>query len=163
MLRSIDSYMSESLIITQHGKEEKYKELLPQIKSLLDGEKDMVANMANTVAALKESFGFFWVGFYTVKEKGLVLSPFQGPIACTRISFGKGVCGTAWKEKQTLIVPDVDKFQGHIACSSSSRSEIVVPLMHDNTVIGVLDIDSDQLNAFDETDRIYLEKIVQYI
>ena len=163
MLRSIDSYMSESLIITQHGKEEKYKELLPQIKSLLDGEKDMVANMANTVAALKESFGFFWVGFYTVKENTLVLSPFQGPIACTRISFGRGVCGTAWKEKQTLIVPDVDKFQGHIACSSSSRSEIVVPLMHDNTVIGVLDIDSDQLNAFDETDRIYLEKIVQYI
>ncbi len=155
--------MSESLIITQHGKEEKYKELLPQIKSLLDGEKDMVANMANTVAALKESFGFFWVGFYTVKEKTLVLSPFQGPIACTRISFGKGVCGTAWKEKQTLIVPDVDKFQGHIACSSASRSEIVVPLMHDNTVIGVLDIDSDQLNAFDETDSIYLEKIVQYI
>jgi L-methionine (R)-S-oxide reductase len=155
--------MSESLIITQHGKEEKYKELLPQIKSLLDGEKDMVANMANTIAALKESFGFFWVGFYTVKENTLVLSPFQGPIACTRISFGKGVCGTAWKEKQTLIVPDVDKFQGHIACSSSSRSEIVVPLMHDNTVIGVLDIDSDQLNAFDETDRIYLEKIVQYI
>lgn len=155
--------MSESLIITQHGKEEKYKELLPQIKSLLDEEKDMVANMANTVAALKESFGFFWVGFYTVKENTLVLSPFQGPIACTRISFGKGVCGTAWKEKQTLIVPDVDKFQGHIACSSSSRSEIVVPLMHDNTVIGVLDIDSDQLNAFDETDRIYLEKIVQYI
>ena len=155
--------MSESLIITQHGKEEKYKELLPQIKSLLDGEKDMVANMANTVAALKESFGFFWVGFYTVKENTLVLSPFQGPIACTRISFGRGVCGTAWKEKQTLIVPDVDKFQGHIACSSASRSEIVVPLMHDNTVIGVLDIDSDQLNAFDETDRIYLEKIVQYI
>jgi len=155
--------MTESLIITAHSKEDKYKEILPQIISLLEGEKDLVANMANMAAALKEAFDFFWVGFYTVKEEQLVLSPFQGPIACTRIRFGKGVCGTAWKERRTLIVPDVDRFPGHIACSSASRSEIVVPVFHEETLIGVLDIDSDHLDAFDETDRLYLEKIVQYL
>ncbi len=155
--------MAETLIITAHSKEDKYKEILPQIISLLEGEKDLVANMANMAAALKEAFDFFWVGFYTVKEEQLVLSPFQGPIACTRIRFGKGVCGTAWKERRTLIVPDVDRFPGHIACSSASRSEIVVPVFHEETLIGVLDIDSDYLDAFDETDRLYLEKIVQYL
>ncbi len=155
--------MAETLIITAHSKEDKYKEILPQIISLLEGEKDLVANMANMAAALKEAFDFFWVGFYTVKEEQLVLSPFQGPIACTRIRFGKGVCGTAWKERRTLIVPDVDRFPGHIACSSASRSEIVVPIFHEETLIGVLDIDSDHLDAFDETDRLYLEKIVQYL
>jgi len=155
--------MAETLIITAHSKEDKYKEILPQIISLLEGEKDLVANMANMAAALKEAFDFFWVGFYTVKEEQLVLSPFQGPIACTRIRFGKGVCGTAWKERRTLIVPDVDRFPGHIACSSASRSEIVVPVFHEETLIGVLDIDSDHLDAFDETDRLYLEKIVQYL
>lgn len=155
--------MAETLIITAHSKEDKYKEILTQIISLLEGEKDLVANMANMAAALKEAFDFFWVGFYTVKEEQLVLSPFQGPIACTRIRFGKGVCGTAWKERRTLIVPDVDRFPGHIACSSASRSEIVVPVFHEETLIGVLDIDSDHLDAFDETDRLYLEKIVQYL
>lgn len=155
--------MAETLIITAHSKEDKYKEILTQIISLLEGEKDLVANMANMAAALKEAFDFFWVGFYTVKEEQLVLSPFQGPIACTRIRFGKGVCGTAWKERRTLIVPDVDRFPGHIACSSASRSEIVVPIFHEETLIGVLDIDSDHLDAFDETDRLYLEKIVQYL
>lgn len=155
--------MAETLIITAHSKEDKYKEILTQIISLLEGEKDLVANMANMAAALKEAFDFFWVGFYTVKEEQLVLSPFQGPIACTRIRFAKGVCGTAWKERRTLIVPDVDRFPGHIACSSASRSEIVVPIFHEETLIGVLDIDSDHLDAFDETDRLYLEKIVQYL
>jgi len=141
-------------------KEEKYQSLLPQIQELTKNEPDVTANLANIAAALKQTFGFFWVGFYIVKENELVLGPFQGPIACTRISFGKGVCGTAWKERQTIIVPDVEQFPGHIACSSESKSEIVVPLFENGEVVGVLDIDSDRLNEFDEVDAEYLGKIV---
>ncbi len=151
--------MTENLLIHKGNKEDKYKTLLPQIASLLEGENDLIAAMANVAAALKQTFDFFWVGFYRVKGNVLVLSPFQGPLACTRIAYGKGVCGTAWKEKQTQIIPDVDLFPGHIACSSDSRSEIVVPLIHDNEVFAVLDIDSDRLNSFDQTDADYLEKV----
>jgi L-methionine (R)-S-oxide reductase len=151
--------MTENLLIHKGNKEDRYKTLLPQIASLLEGENDLIAAMANVAAALKQTFDFFWVGFYRVKGNVLVLSPFQGPLACTRIAYGKGVCGTAWKEKQTQIVPDVDLFPGHIACSSASRSEIVVPLINDNEVFAVLDIDSDRLNAFDQTDADYLEKV----
>lgn len=142
------------------NKKEKYLQLLPRLRSLTEGETDVVANMANMAAAIKETFEFFWVGFYIVKENRLVLGPFQGPVACTRIAYGKGVCGTAWKEQKTIIVPDVDAFPGHIACSRFSRSEIVVPIMNGNEVVAVLDIDSEQLAAFDETDAHYLEKIV---
>ncbi len=155
--------MAEELIIEAGNKKEKYVSLLPQIKALISGENDWVANTANLAAALKETFGFFWVGFYRVHENELVLGPFQGPIACTRIAFGKGVCGSAWKEKQTLIVPDVEAFPGHIACSSASKSEIVVPIMINDVVIAVLDVDSDQLNDFDETDKKYLEELCQYV
>lgn len=155
--------MAEELIIEKGNKEKQYETLFPQIKSLLAGESDFVANMANITAALKQTFGFFWVGFYTVKEDMLVLSPFQGPIACTRIRYGKGVCGTAWKEACTLIVPDVDQFPGHIACNSASRSEIVVPVLKGDKVIAVLDIDSDTLNSFDQTDALYLEKICRLL
>lgn len=155
--------MAEELIIEKGSKEKQYKVLLPQIASLLAGEVDFVANMANMAAALNQTFGFYWVGFYTVKEEMLVLSPFQGPIACTRIKYGKGVCGTAWKEARTVIVPDVDQFPGHIACSSASRSEIVVPVLKDGKVIAVLDIDSDSLNSFDETDALYLEQICRLL
>lgn len=142
-----------------------YEQILPQIQSLVAGETDLIANMANVAAVLHETFGFWWTGFYLVKsgeknEKQLVLGPFQGPIACTRIPFGKGVCGTAWQRKETIVVPDVEQFPGHIACSSLSRSEIVVPVARNNEIIAVLDIDSKQLNTFDETDKIYLEKIV---
>jgi len=142
-----------------------YEQILPQIQSLVAGETNLIANMANVTAVLHETFGFWWTGFYLVKsgeknEKQLVLGPFQGPIACTRIPFGKGVCGTAWQRKETIVVPDVEQFPGHIACSSLSRSEIVVPVARNNEIIAVLDIDSKQLNAFDETDKIYLEKIV---
>lgn len=138
-----------------------YATLLPQIKALVEGESNRVANLANVAAALKQTFGFFWVGFYLVEDGELVLGPFQGPIACTRIRYGRGVCGTAWKEGKTLIVPDVDKFPGHIACSSASRSEIVVPIYNkEKEVVGVLDIDSDRLAEFDETDREWLERIV---
>ena len=154
--------MSENLILISGSKEEQYSSLLPQIKSLVEGEIDLIANLANVTAALKEAFRFFWVGFYLVKENELVLAPFQGPIACTRIRKGRGVCGTAWQEKQTLIVPDVDAFPGHIACSSLSRSEIVVPLLKDGEVWGVLDIDSEQLRTFDETDRKDLEELCTY-
>lgn len=154
--------MAEELFIMRSDKQGMYEDLYPQVVSLIAGETDLVANMANIAAALKQTFGFFWVGFYTVKEEQLVLSPFQGPIACTRIKYGKGVCGTAWKEARTVIVPDVDAFPGHIACSSASRSEIVVPVLdNEGKVIAVLDIDSDQLDSFDETDAIYLEKIVK--
>ena len=142
------------------NKKEKYLQLLPRLRSLTEGETDVVANMANMAAAIKETFEFFWVGFYIVKENRLVLGPFQGPVACTRIAYGKGVCGTAWKEQKTIIVPDVDAFPGHIACSRFSRSEIVVPIMNGNEVVAVLDIDSEQLAAFDEVDAHYLEKIV---
>lgn len=138
-----------------------YATLLPQIKALVEGESNRVANLANVAAALKQTFDFFWVGFYLVEDGELVLGPFQGPIACTRIRYGRGVCGTAWKEGKTLIVPDVDKFPGHIACSSASRSEIVVPIYNkEKEVVAVLDIDSDRLAEFDETDREWLERIV---
>lgn len=155
--------MAEDLNIAQGTKEEKYRTLLPQLKSLLEGEDDLIANLANASAALKETFGFFWVGFYLVKGEVLVLGPFQGPIACTRIKKGRGVCGTAWAKAQTLVVPDVDAFPGHIACSSLSRSEIVVPLRRGDEVWGVLDIDSEELNSFDETDARFLEELCSWL
>jgi len=142
-------------------KEEKYQTLLPQIQELIKNEPDVIANLANIAAALKQTFGFFWVGFYIVKRNELVLGPFQGPVACTRIAFGKGVCGTAWKERRTIVVPDVEQFPGHIACSSESKSELVVPLFENNEIFGVLDIDSDRLNTFDEIDAEYLGTIYQ--
>lgn len=155
--------MAENLIISVGNKEQQYQTLFPQIESLLAGENDTIANMANVAAALKQTFNFFWVGFYIVKDDMLVLAPFQGPIACTRIRYGKGVCGTAWKEATTQIVPDVDLFPGHIACNSDSKSEIVVPVIRDGKVVAVLDIDSDELNSFDETDAVYLEKICRLL
>ncbi len=155
--------MSEDLHFLSCSKEEQYRSLLPQIQSLIEGEEDLVANLANVAAALKEAFGFFWVGFYLVKQDELVLGPFQGPVACTRIRKGRGVCGTAWKSAATQLVPDVDAFPGHIACSSRSRSEIVIPLFKDGVVWGVLDVDSDQLNSFDETDQVYLEQLTTYL
>lgn len=155
--------MAEDLNIAQGTKEEKYRTLLPQLKSLLEGEDDLIANLANASAALKETFGLFWVGFYLVKGEELVLGPFQGPIACTRIKKGRGVCGTAWAKAQTLVVPDVDAFPGHIACSSLSRSEIVVPLRRGDEVWGVLDIDSEELNSFDETDARFLEELCSWL
>lgn len=151
--------MAEEIIVKEGTKEEKYASLLPQLEALIAGEVDEIANMANIAAVLKEAFNFFWVGFYRVVDGQLVLGPFQGPVACTRISYGRGVCGTAWKEARTLLVPDVDKFPGHIACSALSKSEIVIPLRSSEDVIGVLDVDSDQLNSFDEIDAEYLEKI----
>ena len=175
----------EKLEIASGGKSEIYESLIPQIQSLIDGEEDLIANLANISAALKESFNHLWIGFYIVRDdnngspanigqpeitgtadndgvgKTLVLGPFQGPIACTRIKFGKGVCGTAWKEKRTVIVPDVDKFPGHIACSSLSKSEIVIPIIHNGEVVAVLDIDSLDYNTFDETDATWLEKIFE--
>ena len=154
--------MAENLIINGENKRELYETLLPQLQSLTAGETDVVANMANVAAALKQTFDFFWVGFYLVKEEELVLGPFQGPIACTRIRFGRGVCGTAWKEARTLIVPDVEQFPGHIACSSDSKSEIV-PILKQGKVVGVLDIDSDTLDSFDTIDARYLEEICTYI
>jgi GAF domain-containing protein len=156
--------MAEELHITKSTKAERYQELLPQLKALLQGETDQVACMANTCAALRETFQFFWVGFYIVRDFELVLGPFQGPIACTRISKGKGVCGTAWDQKQILVVRDVDAFPGHIACSSLSKSEIVVPLFDaSGDVVGVLDVDSERLADFDETDAHYLNEVVQLI
>jgi L-methionine (R)-S-oxide reductase len=155
--------MAEDLSITQGTKEEQYKTLLPQIKVLIEGEPDLIANLANICAALKEQFGWLWVGFYLVKNDELVLGPFQGPVACTRISKGRGVCGAAWQQAQALIVPDVEKFPGHIACSSLSRSEIVIPLIKNNEVIGVLDVDSEWLDQFDETDKFFLEEVVSWI
>lgn len=155
--------MSENLFISNGTKAEKYLELIPQLKALLLGEKDEIANLANLVAALKETFGFFWVGFYLVKENELVLGPFQGPIACTRIKKGKGVCGTSWQQSKTILVPDVDQFPGHIACSTLSKSEIVIPILKNNEVIGVLDVDSDKLNDFDEVDEKYLSELCQWL
>lgn len=152
--------MSEDLNIITGSKEEIYQSLIPQINALLEGEPDLIANLANVSAALKEQFGWLWVGFYLVKIDELVLGPFQGPVACTRIKKGRGVCGTAWQNAVTLIVDDVEKFPGHIACSSLSRSEIVVPLIHNGEVVGVLDVDSELLSQFDEVDKIYLEQIV---
>ncbi len=148
-------------------KEEKYRQLLPQLASVIQAESDSIANMANISACLKETFDFWWVGFYRVLAHGdskeLVLGPFQGPLACTRIKYGRGVCGTAWKERRTVIVPDVELFPGHIACSSASRSEIVVPILQEDEVVAVLDIDSRVLNTFDEVDRLYLEKLAGMI
>jgi len=144
-------------------KAEKYQSLIPQIKALVEGEKDFIANLSNIMAALKYGMNFFWVGCYFVKDNELVLGPFQGPVACTRIAFGKGVCGTSWKEMKTIIVPDVDKFPGHIACSSDSKSEIVLPVFKNKVVALVLDIDSAELNTFDTIDQKYLEEIVHLI
>ena len=156
--------MSDTLHIPVGAtKEEKYVSLLPQIEALISGEADNIANLANISAALKEAFGFFWVGFYLVKNDELVLGPFQGPIACTRIGYGKGVCGTAWKEGKTLIVPDVEAFPGHIACNAASKSEIVLPAFNEGQVALVLDIDSDRLNDFDATDQQYLEKLMRLV
>ncbi len=156
--------MSESLLIDVNAsKEEKYKALIPQINALVDGEEDVVANLANITAALKEAFGYFWIGFYIVKNGELVLGPFQGPIACTRIQKGKGVCGSVWAEAKTIVVPDVEAFPGHIACSSASKSEIVVPAFKDSDVALVLDIDSDELNTFDEIDQKYLEELMKTV
>lgn len=152
--------MSENLIIDNNAsKEDKYVTLLPQIEAVIDGEPDIIANMANVASMIQETFQFWWTGFYRVIDNQLVLGPFQGPMACTRIKFGKGVCGTAWKEAQTIIVKDVDQFPGHIACSSASRSEIVVPLKVNGEVVGVLDIDSEKLSNFDSTDKKWLEKV----
>jgi L-methionine (R)-S-oxide reductase len=155
--------MAEDLSIVQGTKEEKYKSVIPQIKALVEGEPDLVANLANIVAALMEQFSWLWIGFYLVKENQLVLAPFQGPVACTRIRKGKGVCGTSWEKAQTIIVPDIEKFPGHIACSSKSRSEIVVPVIRDGKVMGVLDVDSEDLAAFDTIDKRFLEEIVDLI
>ncbi len=152
--------MAEDLYIDNGSKKDKYRTLVPQLKGLLSGEDDVIANLANVAAALKETFRFFWVGFYLVKGEELVLGPFQGPVACTRIRKGRGVCGKAWETGRTLVVPDVEAFPGHIACSSLSRSEIVVPLRGaDGTVWGVLDVDSEELNSFDDTDMSCLERI----
>ncbi len=144
-------------------KTEKYQELYKQLQSLLSGEDDQIANMANMAALVHETFGFWWTGFYIVKGEQLVLGPFQGPIACTRIPYGKGVCGTSWKRQETIVVPDVEEFPGHIACSSLSRSEIVVPIFSDNKVYAVLDIDSKELATFDDIDKEWLEKIVELL
>jgi GAF domain-containing protein len=155
--------MAEDLTIIEGNKTEQYESLIPQIKALIEDEPDLIANLANIVAALKEQFAWLWVGFYLVKQDELVLAPFQGPVACTRIRKDRGVCGTSWANAETLIVPDVEKFPGHIACSSLSRSEIVVPIIRNNEVIAVLDVDSEELNHFDETDKKYLEEIISFI
>ncbi len=157
--------MAESLAVapSSAGKQEKYEVLIPQLVALTEAETDLIANISNIMAALKESFGFFWVGVYFVKAEELVLGPFQGPLACTRIGYGKGVCGAAWKEGRTLIVPDVDQFPGHIACSSLSKSEIVVPVIVDDRVRMILDVDSAELNDFDETDAHYLKQVAMLL
>lgn len=156
--------MAEDLtIIKTATKAEQYQSLIPQIEALLTGETDFVANMANVAAALKEQFNWFWVGFYLVKNDELVLGPFQGPVACTRIKKGKGVCGSSWEKNKTIIVPDVDNFPGHIACASASKSEIVLPLIKGDEVIGVLDVDSEFLSHFDETDQFYLEQVISIL
>lgn len=156
--------MAEDLkIIDTTDKKQQYESLVPQLKGLLTGEDDLIANLANVAAALKQAFDFFWVGFYLVKDNELVLGPFQGPVACTRIGFGKGVCGTSWKQQEIIIVDNVEEFPGHIACSSLSKSEIVVPVLKNGIVVAVLDIDSDELAQFDETDATYLEQIVSLL
>lgn len=151
--------MAEELHIAKGDKNEKYSLLYKQIKAVIESENDLIANMANISSMIQSTFNFLWTGFYRVIDEELVLGPFQGPLACSRIKYGRGVCGTAWKEKRTLVVPDVDKFPGHIACSSSSRSEIVVPVIKEGNVTAVLDIDSEYLETFDNTDRYWLEKI----
>lgn len=156
--------MAEQLIIaSSSSKEERYKALIPQIEALVFGETDLVANLSNIAAALRQTMNFFWVGFYIVKGKELVLGPFQGPIACTRIAYGKGVCGASWKEKKVLLIPNVEEFPGHIACSSDSKSEIVLPAFKDSEVALVLDVDSDKVNDFDKTDELYLQQVMGII
>jgi GAF domain-containing protein len=155
--------MAEDLSIVKGTKQEQYAALIPQIKGLLSGENDLIANLGNITAALKEQFNWLWVGFYLVKNEELVLAPFQGPVACTRIKKSRGVCGAAWQQEKTLIVPDVEKFPGHIACSILSKSEIVVPIFHQNKVVAILDVDSIHLDEFDESDKQYLEEIVELI
>ena len=155
--------MPEDLNVIQGTKQEQYQSLLPQIKGLLQGENDLIANLANVCAALKEQFNWLWIGFYIVKNTELVVGPFQGPVACTRIRKNKGVCGTSWAEKKTIIVDDVENFPGHIACSSLSKSEIVIPVFKNDEVVAVLDIDSESLNNFDETDQKYLTQIIDLI
>lgn len=155
--------MAEELHIAQGGKEEKYALLYKQVTALVESENDTIANMANVAAMIHYTFGFWWTGFYRVSGEQLVLGPFQGPLACSRIAYGRGVCGTAWKEARTQVVPDVEQFPGHIACSSASKSEIVVPLLKDGKVVAVLDIDSEHLDTFDETDRLWLERIVELL
>ena len=156
--------MAEDLSITRTGtKEEQYLSLIPQIEALLFGETDLIANLANVTAALKEQFGWFWVGFYLVKNEELVLGPFQGPVACTRIKMGKGVCGASWERSETIIVPNVDEFPGHIACATASKSEIVLPLYNGERIIGVLDVDSENLAHFDEIDGKYLKQILTLV
>lgn len=155
--------MAEYLLITKGTKEEQYESLVPQIKALLEGEPDLIANLANITGALKEQFNWLWIGFYLVKDDELVLGPFQGPVACTRIKKGKGVCGTSWAKAETLVVPDVEKFPGHIACNSLSRSEIVVPIIRNNKVLGVLDADSIEPDQYDIIDQKYLEHIIELI
>ena len=153
--------MAEELIVAQGGKEEKYEVLYRQIEALMEGESDMIANMANVAAMIHSTFHFWWTGFYRVVDEELVLSPFQGDLACSRIKYGRGVCGTAWKSQTTQVVPDVEQFPGHIACSSLSRSEIVVPVWRGGEIVAVLDIDSEHLATFDQVDRLWLEKIVK--
>lgn len=155
--------MAEDLNISIGSKEQQYLSLVTQIKGLLEGETDLIANLGNIAAALREQFGFFWVGFYLVKNNQLVLAPFQGPVACTRISKGRGVCGASWSKAETIIVPDVEQFPGHIACSSLSKSEIVIPMIKNNAVYGVLDVDSSDYNTFDAVDAKFLEEIVALI
>lgn len=155
--------MAEDLSILKGSKKEQYESLLPQIKGLIEGENNLTANLANIAAALKEQFKWWWVGFYWIIEDELVLAPFQGPVACTRIKKGRGVCGKSWEIAKTIIVEDVTKFPGHIACSSASKSEIVVPIFQNGEIVGVLDVDSEHLAQFDETDKLYLEQIVGLI
>ena len=155
--------MAEDLQIITGSRETQYQSLIPQIRALLDGEPDLVANLANMAAALKEQFNWFWVGFYIVKKDELVLGPFQGPVACTRIRKGRGVCGSSWQEVKTLIVPDVEKFPGHIACSSLSKSEIVVPIIRNGSVVAVLDVDAAELDQFNHIDQLYLEQLVDLL
>lgn len=156
--------MAESIFIPEKAdKKAIYEALTPQIEAMLRAETDLTANLANFSAVLKEAFGFFWVGFYWVKNEQLVLAPFQGTLACTRIAKGKGVCGTAWQEQKTILVPDVEAFPGHIACSSLSKSEIVIPVFHNQVVVGVLDVDSDQLNDFDQDDQVGLERLIEIL
>lgn len=155
--------MAEDLTINKGTKKDQYIGLVPQIRGLVTGETNQIANLANIAAALKEQFNFFWVGFYLIEGEQLVLGPFQGPVACTRIQYGRGVCGTSWKENKTIIVPNVEEFPGHIACSSLSKSEIVIPIYQDNSIIGILDVDSDELHAFDEIDAQYLTEIVSLL
>lgn len=152
--------MAENLLIAEGGKQERYELLYKQVKALVEGESDVFANMANISAMIHFTFGFWWTGFYRVVGEQLVLGPFQGPLACSRIAYGRGVCGTAWKEQRSVVVADVDQFPGHIACSSLSRSEIVVPVWRGSEIVAVLDIDSERLSTFDDVDRLWLEKIV---